>query len=69
MKCNTCKSEIKSDCTYNQGRCPHSSPLIKTETPTWKACLFVIIAPFIIGAWCIMNPKKLFEQIKKEWKI
>jgi len=31
MKCNTCDDEIRSDCDYRQGRCPHQPPLINLE--------------------------------------
>jgi hypothetical protein len=27
-KCNTCGDEIRADCDYRQGRCPHVPPLI-----------------------------------------
>jgi hypothetical protein len=33
----------------------------------YKKLLFMIIAPFIIGAWCVMNPRKVWEQAKKDW--
>jgi len=28
MKCNACGSEIKIDCDWRQGRCPHRSPML-----------------------------------------
>ncbi len=28
MKCNACGSEIKSDCNWQQGRCPHRAPML-----------------------------------------
>jgi len=31
--------------------------------------LLMIIAPFIIGAWCIMNPRKVWEQAKKDFGV
>jgi hypothetical protein len=31
MKCATCRSEIKSDCDWNQGRCPHRKPMIEIQ--------------------------------------
>jgi hypothetical protein len=33
----------------------------------YKKLLFMIIAPFIICAWCVMNPRKVWEQAKKDW--
>lgn len=31
MKCETCRSEIKPDCAWNQGRCPHRKPMIEIQ--------------------------------------
>jgi hypothetical protein len=31
MKCNFCRTEVKPDCDYNQGRCPHRKPLIDIQ--------------------------------------
>jgi len=31
MKCNICRQEIRSDCDYNQGRCPHRKPMIEIQ--------------------------------------
>jgi hypothetical protein len=31
MKCKFCNTEIKSDCVYNQGRCPHRKPMIDIQ--------------------------------------
>lgn len=31
MKCNTCRKEIRQDCDYNQGRCPHRKPMIEIQ--------------------------------------
>jgi hypothetical protein len=28
MKCDTCGDEIKLDCDYRQGRCPHRTPML-----------------------------------------
>jgi hypothetical protein len=30
-KCNTCGDEIRADCDYRQGRCPHRPPLINLD--------------------------------------
>jgi hypothetical protein len=29
--CDTCGDEIRADCDYRQGRCPHRPPLINME--------------------------------------
>jgi hypothetical protein len=34
-----------------------------------KLLLIMIIAPFIIGVWCIMNPRIVWEQAKKDFGI
>ena len=31
MKCTTCQDEIKLECDYNQGRCPHRKPMIEIQ--------------------------------------
>jgi len=28
MKCGTCGDEIKSNCDWQQGRCPHIQPML-----------------------------------------
>jgi hypothetical protein len=30
-KCDTCGNEIRADCDYRQGRCPHVPPLINLK--------------------------------------
>ena len=30
-KCKTCHGLIQPDCDYNQGRCPHSKPMIDIQ--------------------------------------
>ena len=37
--------------------------------PWYKKLLLMIIAPFIIGAWCIMNPCKVWKQAKKDFGV
>jgi hypothetical protein len=34
--------------------------------PWYKKIGYFLIAPFIIGAWCVMNPRKVWEQAKKD---
>ena len=37
---------------------------------TWyKKLLLLLIAPFIIGVWCLMNPRKVWEQAKKDFGV
>ena len=31
MKCDVCRHEVKPDCDYNQGRCPHRKPMIDIQ--------------------------------------
>lgn len=33
-----------------------------------KRILVVIAAPFFITGWCLMNPRKVWEQAKKDWR-
>jgi hypothetical protein len=28
MRCSTCGDEIKADCDWRQGRCPHRMPIL-----------------------------------------
>ena len=28
MQCSTCNEEIKSNCDWRQGRCPHQMPIL-----------------------------------------
>ena len=37
--------------------------------PLYRKVLLIIMAPFIIGAWCIMNPRKVWEQAKKDYNL
>jgi hypothetical protein len=37
--------------------------------PWYKKLLYILIAPFIVGAWCIMNPCKVWEQAKKDFGV
>jgi hypothetical protein len=62
MKCSVCQKEYSADCDYRQGRCPHHPATI----PTW---LILLAAPFIIAAWAIANPRKIWQQAKKECNI
>jgi hypothetical protein len=37
--------------------------------PWYRKVLLIIVAPIIIGAWCIMNPRKVWEQAKKDYNL
>ena len=37
--------------------------------PWYKKLLYILIAPFVIGVWCVMNPRKVWEQAKKDFGI
>ncbi len=67
QKCKTCRQHIDPDCDWNQGRCPHRPPLI--ELSTARKLLLLLAAPFIIGTWTVMNPKKVWQQALKDWNI
>ena len=67
MTCKLCRKEYTTECSYNQGRCPHHPPMV--EIPSWRKVIYLTAAPFIIGVWCIMNPRKVWEQAKKDWKL
>jgi len=64
MKCDTCRKEYTPECAYGQGRCPHHPAVIQKPYPTW---LLLLAAPFIIGAWIVMNPRRVWEQARKEY--
>jgi hypothetical protein len=66
MKCNICRQEYTPACDYKQGRCPHHKPMIDKPYPIW---LLLLAAPFIIVTWMIMNPRKVWQQAKKDWKL
>ena len=67
MKCDTCGEKYSLKCDFNQGRCPHHPPVM--EISSTKKILLLLVAPFIIGAWAILNPRKIIEQVKKDWNI
>jgi hypothetical protein len=60
MKCNFCRTEVKPDCDYNQGRCPHRKPLIDIQPKdTSKGHFYVSIVKSAVriaaGAALIMG--------------
>lgn len=64
-KCSICRQPIQLNCDYNQGRCPNRPPAIQSF-PKW---LLLLAAPFIIVPWIVMNPRKVWQQAKKDWNI
>jgi hypothetical protein len=44
-----------------------SKPLLDNIKAHLKVICFIIITPFIIIPWMIMNPIKVWEQMKKDW--
>ena len=45
MKCRFCHTEVKEDCAYNQGRCPHRKPMIDIQPKdTSKGHFYVSLA-------------------------
>ena len=66
INCTICQQEYTPACNYQQGRCPHHPPMINKPYPTW---LLLLAAPFIIGAWMICNPYRVWQQAKKEWNL
>jgi len=67
QKCSICRQAIKPDCDYRQGRCPHRPALIEISND--RKLLYIVAAPFIIVAWMVMNPKRIWAQAKKDWNI
>ena len=37
--------------------------------PWYRKLLLVVIAPFVIGAWCVMNPRLVWQQAKKDFGL
>jgi hypothetical protein len=67
INCQTCGKTYSADCDYRQGRCPHHPPLI--ELSVARKLLYLCLAPFIITAWAVTNPAKVWQQAKKDWNI
>jgi hypothetical protein len=67
INCDTCGGVYRHDCDYRQGRCPHHPPLI--EISVTRKLLYLCLAPFIITAWAVANPSKMWQQAKKDWNI
>jgi len=67
QRCSICRQSVQPNCDWNQGRCPHRPALI--EILSYRKLLYILAAPFIIVAWMIMNPVKVWAQAKKDWNI
>jgi hypothetical protein len=67
ITCHICRKQVDYDCDWQQGRCPHREPML--TIPSWRVIIYLIAAPFIIGIWCILNPQKVWQQAKKDWKL
>lgn len=37
------------------------------DIPVWRRIGYALITPFFIFFWMILNPKKVWEQAKKDW--
>jgi hypothetical protein len=49
MKCKFCLTEVKPDCSYNQGRCPHREPMINIQPKdTSKGHFYVSLAKSVL---------------------
>lgn len=69
MKCNVCRKEYSTSCDYKQGRCPLHPPVIELKIPVWRQLVYFILVPFIVGAFMIIHPRKVWEQAKKDWNL
>jgi len=67
QKCSICRQPVQPDCDYRQGRCPHRPALI--EISNSRKLLYIMVAPFIIAAWAVANPRKIWQQARKDWKL
>jgi acetyltransferase-like isoleucine patch superfamily enzyme len=59
-KCKFCFKEIKADCDYNQGRCPHRKPMIEIQPKdTSKGHFYVSLIKSAIrigaGVWLLQG--------------
>jgi len=74
MKCKFCNTEVKEDCAYNQGRCPHRKPMIDIQPKdTSKGHFYVSIvksavriaagAALIMGAFVVTGALLILAEI------
>ena len=63
MKCKICNKEYSPDCDYNQGRCPHTPPMIDIQPrDTSRGHFYVSLVKSIvrIGAGACLIQGNLF---------
>ena len=49
IKCALCKKDYRPDCDYNQGRCPHHTPMIDIQPrDTSKGHFYVSLAKSVL---------------------
>lgn len=65
IKCRVCHKEYTPKCDFQQGRCPHHPPIIKTF-PKW---FLLIAACVIIPVWTVTHPRQVWQQAKKDWNL
>ena len=74
MKCNFCRTEVKPDCDYNQGRCPHRKPMIDIQPKdTSKGHFYVSLvksalriaasAALIMGAFVVTGALLILAEV------
>jgi hypothetical protein len=66
-KCNTCKKDYSPDCDYNQGRCPHHTPMIDIQPKdTSKGHFYVSLvksAVRIVAGGCLITGNLLMAGV------
>lgn len=64
MRCDTCRHEIHDDCNFNQGRCPHRTPMIEIQPKdTSRGHFYVSLVKSIIrigAGGCLIQGNLLF---------
>ena len=63
INCQVCRKSYSFDCDWRQGRCPHHSPI---KFAKW---FLFLTACVIIPIWVICNPDKVWQQVKKDWRL
>jgi len=67
MKCATCRNEITPDCDWNQGRCPHTKPMIEIQPrDTSRGHFYVSLAKSairIVAGGCLITGNLLMAGV------
>ena len=67
MKCKTCRSEIKLDCDWHQGRCPHRKPMIDIQPKdTSRGHFYVSLVKSgirIVAGFCLITGNLLMAGV------